>query len=56
LSFYWRRFDDVQTYTCCEGQALRFVTQREVEHLPMPAYLRQVWDLAIEAAGLKCGV
>jgi 8-oxo-dGTP pyrophosphatase MutT (NUDIX family) len=50
LSFYWDRFDEVQTYVCCEGQELRFVTREEAERLPMPAYLRGVWGLAIAAA------
>jgi len=52
LDFYWDRFDGVQTYVCGEGQDLRFHTLEESADLPMPAYLRQVWDEALRAAAI----
>jgi 8-oxo-dGTP pyrophosphatase MutT (NUDIX family) len=52
LDFYWDRFDGVQAYTCCEGQDLRFLTLEDAKNLPMPAYLRKVWELGLRAAAI----
>jgi len=49
VSFYWDLFDGLQDYHCCEGQQLRFVERNEAKFLHMPAYLEQVWELAITA-------
>ena len=52
LSVYWALYDGVQTYRCMEGQALKFVKREWVSEYPMPPYLLELWDMAIEAASL----
>jgi transketolase len=47
LEFFWARYDQVSAFECCEGQELRFVSRAEAAELPMPAYTRGIWDLAL---------
>lgn len=52
LTFFWSRFDETQSYTCLEGQALCFVAREGVDALPRCEYLTRVWDLALQASGI----
>jgi transketolase len=47
LEFFWAPFDQSRSFECCEGQELRFVSRAEAADLPMPAYTRGIWDLAL---------
>jgi 8-oxo-dGTP pyrophosphatase MutT (NUDIX family) len=49
FTFFWERFDGLQRIRCCEGQELRFIKRSQAEHLPTPAYLPRIWDLALVA-------
>jgi 8-oxo-dGTP diphosphatase len=53
IMFYWCRFDGRQLPVCGEGQDLKFVSRGEIELLPRPRYLTQVWDLALQAGALS---
>lgn len=50
LTVFWSRYDGVQSLRCREGQALQFVERRLADQYPVPPYLTQFWDMAIEAA------
>lgn len=47
LVVYWARYDGVQNVRCQEGQAVEFVKREQATFYPIPAYLVEVWDLAI---------
>ena len=50
LTFFWARYDGLQTPRCLEGQALEFVARADSAARRAPRYLRKVWDLAVAAA------
>lgn len=50
LSVFWTFYDGVQSYQCHEGQALAFVPRAGAERLPIPSYIRDLWDAAIAAS------
>lgn len=50
LTFYWSRYDGLQTPVCHEGQALEFVPRGRAGALRVPQYLVDLWDQALEAA------
>lgn len=53
LTVFWSRFDGRQQPVCREGQALAFIPRQRAPELKVPGYLVQVWDNALEAAGLS---
>ena len=55
ISFFWCPFDARQKVVCREGQRLNFVLRSELDSLPAPHYLGQVWDLALAASGIAPG-
>jgi 8-oxo-dGTP pyrophosphatase MutT (NUDIX family) len=50
LTVFWARYDGLQELVCREGQALEFVARSQAREYPIPAYLVDVWDRALEAA------
>ena len=52
LAVYWCRYDGVQPLTCHEGQALEFIPRALAAQYPIPRYLVDLWDRALEAARL----
>src|SRR5262249_49746799 len=44
LHLFWDRHDGVSPLTCLEGQDLRFMSRTTADRLPMPDYLRGLWD------------
>lgn len=53
LTFFWARYDGLQTPRCLEGQALEFVARANSAARRAPCYLLRVWDLALAAAALR---
>ncbi|MEW6319654.1 MAG: NUDIX domain-containing protein [Acidobacteriota bacterium] len=49
LHLFWAEYDGVQVTCCHEGQALEFVGRLEAEGLPIPPYILEMWDKALEA-------
>ncbi|MBI3490404.1 MAG: NUDIX hydrolase [Acidobacteria bacterium] len=49
-TMFWGRYDGRQPVQCREGQALQFVTREQAASYPMPAYLVDLWDMALAAA------
>ncbi len=54
LSIFWSLYDGVQEVECREGQALGFIRREEAVHCPIPQYLVDIWDRAIDA-GVAAG-
>jgi 8-oxo-dGTP pyrophosphatase MutT (NUDIX family) len=52
LAVFWCRYDGVQPLTCHEGQALEFIPRALAAKYPIPRYLVDLWDRALEAARL----
>ena len=50
LVVYWSRYDGIQPVTCLEGQALEFISRARADRYPIPPYLLDVWDQALDAA------
>ena len=51
LTVFWSRYDGVQPVHCFEGQAVAFIARSDANRLPMPDYLRPLWDLALTRYG-----
>lgn len=51
VTYFWCWYDGIQAVACHEGQALAFVKRSEAANYPIPAYLFDVWDAALAAAG-----
>jgi 8-oxo-dGTP pyrophosphatase MutT (NUDIX family) len=49
LVTFWDVYDGVQPIVCHEGQALEFVPRDRVPEIAIPAYLVDLWDLALAA-------
>ncbi len=49
-TIFWCWYDGVQSIVCHEGQELAFVKRSAAEKIPMPAFLLDIWDAAMEAA------
>jgi 8-oxo-dGTP pyrophosphatase MutT (NUDIX family) len=49
VTVYWSLYDGRQSFVCREGQALEFIPRAEAARYPIPAYLVEVWDHALEA-------
>lgn len=49
LSMFMSPYDGRQPVHCYEGQAVEFIARADLSRLPMPDYVRRVWDAAIEA-------
>lgn len=50
LCVFWGRYDGTQSVVCHEGQALAFIPREEAGAYPIPAYLVDLWDLALDTA------
>ena len=50
VSYFWCRYDGIQSVACHEGQALAFVKRSTAASYSIPAYLIDVWDTALAAA------
>jgi 8-oxo-dGTP pyrophosphatase MutT (NUDIX family) len=53
LTIFWARYDGRQAVVCREGQALEFVPRDDFARRDIPAYLVDVWDAALAAAGVR---
>jgi 8-oxo-dGTP pyrophosphatase MutT (NUDIX family) len=51
VTVYWSLYDQRQPFTCREGQALAFIRRSEAAAYPIPGYLVEVWDRALDAFG-----
>ncbi len=51
VTYFWCWYDGIQSVACHEGQALAFVKRSTAANYPIPAYLIDVWDAALAAAG-----
>lgn len=49
VTVFWSLYDGVQSFECREGQALAFIDRSQSADYPIPAYLVEVWDRAVEA-------
>ena len=54
LTIFWSVYDGVQQVECREGQALDFIRREEAGRRPIPQYLVELWDRAIDA-GVAAG-
>ena len=52
VTIFWCWYDEVQSIVCHEGQELAFVERSAAANYPIPAFLLDVWDAAIAAAGV----
>ena len=52
VTIFWCWYDEVQAIVCHEGQELAFVERSAAANYPIPAFLLDVWDAAIAAAGV----
>ena len=50
-TYFWCWYDEVQSVVCHEGQELAFVERSLAANYPILAYLFDVWDAAVAAAG-----
>lgn len=50
LHVFFALFDQLQKIECHEGQALEFVTLERARSFACPAFVRPVWNQALEAA------
>ena len=53
MSYLWAEYDGETPVFCFEGPAVAFVPRGEAAGLPRPAYLTEVWDLALAARQKK---
>ena len=51
LTSFWCWYDGIQSLACHEGKALAFVKRSMAANYSVPAYLIDVWDAALAAAG-----
>ena len=51
-TYYWCWYDEVQAIVCHEGQELAFVERSAAANYPIPAFLLDIWDAAVAAAGV----
>lgn len=49
LTIFWARYDGHQALVCGEGQAVAFVLRDAAPGYPIPDYLLDAWDLALDA-------
>lgn len=49
VTVFWSVYDGLQSFVCREGQALEFIPRTDAARYPIPAYLVDVWDRALEA-------
>ncbi len=47
LHVFCATYDGFQSLRCMEGQDLKFISRREADLLPMPAYQRLLWDFVL---------
>ena len=52
VTIFWCWYDEVQSTVCHEGQELAFVERSAAANYPIPAFLLDIWDAAIAAAGV----
>ena len=52
LTIFWGFYDGQQSFSCQEGQDLKFVLRQKAEHYQVPTKLIRLWDLALEEANL----
>lgn len=50
FTMYWGRYDGRQPVQCREGQALKFLTRAQAASYPIPSFLLNFWDMALEAS------
>ena len=53
LTVFGSRYDGVQALDCREGQAVQFIPREEAHRYPIPGYLVDLWDCAVNAAILQ---
>lgn len=51
VTYFWCGYDGIQSVACHEGQALAFVERSTAANYAIPAYVIDVWDAALAAAG-----
>ena len=49
LGISWAYYDEKQTITCHEGQALKFIKRNESNTLPIPIFIYPIWDKLTKA-------
>jgi 8-oxo-dGTP pyrophosphatase MutT (NUDIX family) len=47
LTVFWTYYDGVQEIRCNEGQALEFIRREDAYLYDIPAYLINIWDMAL---------
>ena len=52
VTIFWCWYDEVQSIVCHEGQELAFVERSAAANYPIPAFLLDIWDAAVAAAGV----
>lgn len=50
ITAFWASYDGIQQVRCREGQALEFIRREEANAYDIPAYLIDIWDMALSAA------
>jgi 8-oxo-dGTP pyrophosphatase MutT (NUDIX family) len=53
LTVFWSLYDSIQELVCNEGQELRFISRHDADKYPIPSYLVNIWDSALEQANFK---
>lgn len=53
FSFWWSRYDGYTPVYCYEGQEVRFIRPDEIAVGLMPEFIVPVWELALQAAGVR---
>ena len=56
LSVYWAAYDNLQSLSCNEGQAMEFITRDNAQSIGVPEYLIHIWDLSLQDAVIKEGL
>ena len=51
VTVFWTRYDGKQRLECREGQGLEFIRREDVADFFIPAYLVDIWDIAIKETG-----
>ena len=55
LSVYWALYDNFQSISCNEGQAMEFIARDNATSIGVPEYLIDIWDLSLQDAVKKEG-
>ena len=51
VTYFWCWYDGIQPVACHEGQAMAFLNRSAAANYPIPAFLFDVWDAGLAAAG-----